>query len=192
MKPVTIMRVSFLFVFVLALPCIFLLIRRRRNNAASPDEIDGFHPRIGFTRLDGMVSLSLLLSNESDSNVWAEEIEVFLTGLVANDQVAEPTCREIQKIRQMVVPRDVLPISLAEVIYRAAGEPQRRYSCVLSSVLRCRIGEKLIERKLENYRIQMAGLTASSIKRERSPVIPIRTQGPAKSREVPIVTARAK
>ena len=51
-----------------------------------------------------MASLSLLLANESDTYVWAEEIEIFLSGLSAEEQTAEPSCREIQKIRQMVAP----------------------------------------------------------------------------------------
>jgi hypothetical protein len=48
----------------------------------------------------------------------------------------------------------------------------------LSSVLRYRIGEKSFEKQLDNYRIRMAGLTASGIHRERKPVpsIPARDE----------------
>ena len=86
--------------------CYFGLRRWRRGNGAdSLDRSSSFRPRIGFTRLDGMESLSLLLPNETRTHVWAEEIEIFLTELVANDQTAEPTFRGTQKIRQMIPPR---------------------------------------------------------------------------------------
>jgi hypothetical protein len=40
----------------------------------------------------------------------------------------------------------------------------------MSSVLRYRIGEEQFEKKMENYRLRMMGLTVSSIHRERKPV----------------------
>ena len=101
---------------------------RRRNSPDPTDRSRGFRPHIGFTRLDGMVSISLLLANESEQHVWAEEIEIFMSSLSADEQTAKPTCHEIQKIRQMVRGGDMVPISLSEVIYKAAGDPQRRYS----------------------------------------------------------------
>jgi hypothetical protein len=84
----------------------------------------------------------------------------------------------------------VLPISLSQVIYKAAGDPQRKYSCVLSSVLRYRIGEEQFEKQMENYRLQMLGLTASSIQRERKPVPPF--QPLEKSPAVPAAAAELK
>ena len=81
-------------------------------------------------------------------------------------------------------------LASAEVIYKAAGDPQRKYSCVLSSVLRYRIGEERFEKKMENYRLQMIGLTASGIHRERKPVPPFQTQD--KSQDVPAVAAKLK
>ncbi|HEY2646720.1 MAG TPA: hypothetical protein VGI34_07085 [Candidatus Acidoferrales bacterium] len=167
-----IMGAVFILVLIVALGYAALRIRRRRNNTDSTDPNRGFRPSVGFTRLDGMESISLLLSNESDENVWAEEIEIFLNGLVAEDQTSEPSFHGIQKIRQMVPRGDMLPISLAGAIYKAAGEPQRRHDSVLSSVLRYRIGEALLEKNLQNYRIEMIGLTAASVRRERRPVPP--------------------
>jgi hypothetical protein len=153
-------------------------LRRRKGGGGAPDELMGFRPRIGFTRLDGMVSLSLLLDNESSEHVWAEEIEIYLSDLRAEQQASEAPCHGTRKIRQMVRSDDMLPISLCETIYLAAGSPQRKYSCALSSVLRYRIGEKSFEKQLDNYRIRMAGLTASGIHRERRPVpsIPARDE----------------
>jgi hypothetical protein len=174
------MRITFLLAFAIALGYAVLRLWRRRNVPDPTDKSTGFRPRIGFTRLDGMESLSLLLANGSKTYVWAEEIEIFLTDLIANEQTAEPSYREIHKIRQMVGPRDMLPISLAEVIYKAAGDPQRKYSCILSSVLRYRIEEERLEKNLENYRVRMIGLTASGIHRERKPVQPIQTQDKSK------------
>jgi hypothetical protein len=175
-----IVRVFFLVVFVIALGYSIVRIWRRRNGRDAMDGTSGFRPQIGFTRLDGMVSLSLLLENESETYVWAEEIEIFLSGLRAEEQASEPEYRGIQKIRQMVLSGDVLPISLCETIYKAAGNPQRNYTCVMSSVVRYRMGEEQFEKKLENYRLRMIGLTVSSIHRERKPVpsiqIPEETQ----------------
>ncbi len=188
-------RVIFLYVIVLlliavAVGYVALRIWRARNGSDARDISRGFRPRIGFTRMDGMVSLSLLLANGSEESVWVEEIEIFLSNLVANDQTARPSLHEIQKIRQVVGPGDMLPLSLAQVIYKAAGDPQRRYSCVLSSLLRYRIGEEWSEKSMENYKIRMAGLTATGIRRERKPVPPF--QLPNKSAEVPGVAVKAK
>ena len=184
------MRIMYLLVFGIALGYTALYLWRRRNGSDSTEKGASFRPRIGFTRLDGMAALSLLLVNGSETNVWAEEIEIFLSHLVANDQTAEPSLREIQKIRQMVGPRDTLPISIAEVIYKAAGGPQRRYSCLLSSVLRYRIDEERFEKNLGTYRVQMMGLVASGIHRERKPVQRFQTQD--KSQDVSAVAARLK
>lgn len=184
------MRAMLLLVFAIVLG--YLLLRKWRwKNALDPaDKSKGFRPSLGFTRLDGMESLSLLLKNGSKTHIWAEEIEIFLTDLVANDQTAEPSYNRIQKIRQMVAPGDMLPISLAEVIYKAAGEPQRKHSSVLSSVVRYRIGEKWLEKNLENYRIQMIGLTASGIHRERKLVQPFQPQ--EKSNHPQAIAAKVK
>jgi hypothetical protein len=183
-------RISVLLMVAIAFGYYVLRSWRRKNAHDSTDGRSGFRPRIGFTRLDGMASLSLLLANKSKAYVWAEEIEIFLSDLSADEQTAEPSCHGIQKIRQMVVRGDLLPISLSEVIYKAAGDPQRKYSCVLSSVLRYRIGEERFEKNLENYRVRMIGLTASGIHRERKPVPPLQTRD--KSRDAPAVATKPK
>ena len=184
------MRATFLLIFVVALGYSALLIWRRRKGSDPADKNGGFRPHIGFTRLDGMAALSLLLENESKEFVWAEEIEVSLSDLSAEKQTAEPTCREIQKIRQMVRSGDMLPISLCEVIYKAAGGPQRKYSCVLSSVLRYRIGEERFEKNMENFRLRMMGLTISGVQRERKPVQLFQAQ--EKSQDAPAIPLKLK
>jgi|ERR1700674_2561965 len=185
-----IMRATLLLVFAIALSYGVLRFWRRRNDTDPKDGSAGFRPRIGFTRLDGMASLSLLLANGTKKYVWAEEIEIFLSGLSAEEQTAEPSFHEIQQIRQMVTPDDTVPISLSEVIYKAAGDPQRKYSCVLSSVLRYRIGEGRFEKMMETYRLRMLGLTASGIQREREPVHPFQAQD--KSQDVPALAIKLK
>jgi hypothetical protein len=185
-----IMGSTFLLVLAMALGYTVLRFWRRRNGPDPTDRSAGFHPRIGFSRLDGMASLSLLLANGSEKSVWAEEIEIFLSGLSAEEQTAKPSCHEIQKIRQMVPSGDTLPLSLSEVVYKAAGDPQRKYSCVFSSVLRYRIGEERFEKKMENYRVRMLGLTASGIDREREPVHPFQVEDT--SQDVPALVAKLK
>jgi hypothetical protein len=165
-----------------------LRIWHQKKGAVQNSKHHGFRPRIGFSRLDGMESLSLLLENGFHTHVWAEEIEIFLTDLVANNQTADPTLRETKKIRQIVSSGDTLPISLAEVIYKAAGEPQRKHSSVLFSVLRYRVGEEWFEKELEACRIQMLGLTVSDVRRERKPSrkLPI----PEKHKEVATIETK--
>ncbi len=186
------MRAIALLVFLVALGYAALRIWLRRSSAQdSEDGSDGFRPRIGFTRLDGMESLSLLLANEARTHVWAEEIEITLSDLVAISQTATPSFHEIQKIRQLVPPGDTLPISIAGTIYKAAGEPQRKHSSVLSSIVRYRIGEKWFEKNLDNYRIQMIGLTASGIQRQRKLVQTSKTPS-GKSQPIQAVAAKAR
>ena len=166
---------------------------RFRSSVKGPDPTDvfpGFRPRIGFSALDGMESISLLLENQSEEDVWAEEIEISLGDLTANAQSAEASCREVLKIRQMVSASDSLPISLVGVIYKAAGGPQREYSGAFSATLRFRIGERWLEQNLEEYRIQMIGLTASNIRRERKRAPQFRPH--AEPPGVPAVAAKFK
>jgi hypothetical protein len=153
---------------VISVPAYFAwrIWRRRRNLATRDAEID-FRPSIGFTRMDGWASLALLMLNKSDSNVWAEEIEIVLADLIADDQTSEASCHGVQKIHQFIRPFDMLPVSLVETIYKAAGEPQRKYSCVISTIVRYRAGEQSFEMPMHPYRLRMAGLTVVSNRRER-------------------------
>ena len=112
-----------------------------------------------------------MLQNKFQKSVWAEEIEIFLADLVANNQTAEPALQGIQKIRQTVAPKDTLPISLAEVIYKAAGDPQRKHSSILTAVLRYRVGEDWFEKDLGAYKIQMLGLTVLKVRRMHNPAL---------------------
>jgi hypothetical protein len=184
----------FLLTFAFGLGYFALRTWRKRNSANLRDKRDGFRPGIGFTRLDGMASLSLLLDNRSKNYVWAEEIEIFLTDLVANDQTTDATFRQTQKIRQMVRRGDMLPISLCEAIYKAAGDPQRKYSCVMSSVLRYKIGEEKFEMKMDNFRVNMMGLTAASVHRERKlvPSFPAPVQSTEEPQVAHAIAAKMK
>lgn len=84
----------------------------------------------------------------------------------------------------------MLPISFCEVIYKAAGDPQRKYTCLMSSVLRYRIGEEWFEKNMENYMLRMIGLTVSGIHRERKPVPPFQMQ--KESQKVPSIAMKLK
>lgn len=188
------MRATVSLVFVIVLGYSLWRFWRGRKGAPGKDQSAGFHPHIGFTELDGMQSLALLLENSSQRDAWAEEIEIFLSDLCAEEQTAKPTLHRIHKIRQMVPSDDLLPISLCEAIYNAAGDPQLRYSCVLSSVLRYRIGEWQFEKRMETYRVEMLGLTFSAMRRERKPVQPFSAEGksPDQSSDAPVVAGRLK
>lgn len=183
-------RASFLLVFAIALAYAAARIWHRGAGDDLRNKSAGFQPRIGFTQLDSMESLSLVLSNGSQDIVWVEEIEIFLSGLSAEEQTCQAPCHEIQKIRQVVGEGDMVPISLAGSIYKAAGTPQRKYSCVLSPVLRYRIGKEWFANKMENYKIGMNGLKGSSIQRESKPVR--RSQIQDESQDVPETALKMK
>lgn len=68
---------------------LFRLWRRRVPESLEGDRSE-VRPQIGFSDLDGMVSIALLLSNQSNEFIWAEEILIFLTDLRADDQVRRP------------------------------------------------------------------------------------------------------
>jgi hypothetical protein len=160
-------RVGFL--LLLAGVLIYMLLRAwlgRENSRKRRDGID-FRPSIGFAMQDGFKSVALILDNKARVPVWTEEIEIALTNLVAQQQTSEATCHQTHKIRQTVSPQDLLPISLVETIYLAAGKPQRKYSCILSSLVRYRVGEKWFEETMPAYRLKMIGLTVAGIRRER-------------------------
>lgn len=179
--------------FVLAIALAYALLRlshKKKGRDPRMEVAKGFRPRIGFTRLDGMMSLSLLLDNESKESVWAEEIEISLSNLIAEEQAAEASCHGIQKIRQTIRSGDMLPISLCEAIYKAAGNPQRRYTCAMSSVLRYRIGEEWFEKNMENYKLRMIGLATSGFRHERKRVS--RMPAPEKSLEVRGMAMKSK
>ena len=167
---------------VLLLPTgalVYVALRIRRGKAGPRKRRDGidFRPSIGFARQDGFKSVAVLLTNKSRAHVWTEEIEISLTELSANEQTTEASCHEIHKIRQTVSPRDLLPVSLVEAIYTASGKPQRKYSCILSSVVRYRVGEKWFEEPMPAYRLSMIGLTVAGIRRERKSAYDFKTQG---------------
>jgi hypothetical protein len=185
-----IMRTTYSLVLAMGLAYSAVRFLRRKNGADPMDPAAGFRPRIGFTRLDHMESISLLLENGSKKDVWIEEIEIFLSGLSAEEQTTEASLHEVQKVREMVPGGDVSPTSLAQAVYRAAGGPQRNYSCVLSSVLRYRVGEEWFEKQLENYNVRMLGLTACRIRPIRKPLPAL--QPPEKPQDVPAVAARLK
>jgi hypothetical protein len=160
-------HIIYLLVFSIAIAYLALRHWFSAPGSVPIDGISGFDAQVGFTMLDGMQSISLLLENESTAHVWVEEIEISLTDLAANAQTVESSCHEVLKILQVVGAQDALPISLAGLIYKAAGGPQREYSCTLAARLRFRIGENRFERDLGSYRVGMVGLTASGIRRER-------------------------
>jgi hypothetical protein len=171
-----------------ALGCSVFFLWRRRSEANSISPLDGFRPKIGFSHLDGMATPALLLTNDSHALVWVEEIEISLAELTTDEQVTDASCNGTLTIRQNVPAHDLLPLSLAACIYKAAGEPQRHYSCLLFSTVRYRIDEEWFEKELDVYRIGMIGLVAARVRRERNFVrpAPSRDKSPD-AREIAVV-----
>jgi len=163
-------------VFVIALPVLALRFRRRKNDEEANEPGAGFRPDIGFSDLDGMTTLSLLLANKTDAEVWVEKLEIFLAELDATYQAGRPSYYGVQTIREALGPDEHTSISLSAAVYKASGECQRWYSFVLSSVVRYRIGEQRLEKRLADYRVEMMGFITSSLRREREPMRTLRTE----------------
>ncbi|MGH9680608.1 MAG: hypothetical protein ACRD4Y_11720, partial [Candidatus Acidiferrales bacterium] len=70
----------------------------------------------------------------------------------------------------------MLPISLVETVYLAAGKPQREYFCSMSSVVRFRVGEKWFEEVMPVYELDMVGLTVSGIRLDPRPSYDFKAQ----------------
>ena len=164
-----ILRDSSFLLFAGALLYSGVRIWRGKKRAGRRGHDVDFRPSVGFSWQDGFRSAALLLANKSDTPVWTEEVEIALTDLRANEQASEASCRETLKIRQTVIPQDMLPISLVETVYLAAGKPQREYSCKMSSVVRFRVGEKWYEEIMPVYKLEMIGLTVADIRPDRGP-----------------------
>lgn len=156
-------------ILVVAVALIFfvLRVRRQRNNQHLKDAGGAFRADIGFSDVDGMASLALLLSNNGETDVWVEEVEIFLTDLDAGYQAARQSCHEIQPIRERLEAGDKSSFSLSAAVYKASGECQRWYSFVLSSVVRYRIGQQWVEKNLNAYQVEMIGFITTSLRRER-------------------------
>ena len=163
-------------VFVITLPVLALRFRRRKNDAEANEPGAGFRPDIGFSDLDGMTTLSLLLANKTNADIWVEELEIFLADLDATYQAGRPSYYGVQTIREALGPDEHTSISLSAAVYKAGGECQRWYSFVLSSVVRYRIGEQRLEKRLADYRVEMMGFVTSSLRRERRPMRTLRTE----------------
>lgn len=175
-------------VLVIALALLTLSLRRRKNRGLGKEAGAGFRPDIGFSGLDGMTSLSLLLTNKANTDIWVEDIEIFLGELDASFQAARPSYYGVQPIRESLGPGDQSSISLSALVYKAGGECQRWYSFVLSSVVRYRIGDQWLERRLSDYRVEMIGFITASLRRERKTMRPIRTD--PKGREQRLLDAK--
>lgn len=126
-----------------------LRVRRRKNGLPLGDSGTNCRPSISLTHMDGWASLAILLLNNSDGKVWAEEVEIILPDLIANEQVSEASCRGILKIRQAIPALGVVAVSHIETISKAAGEPQRRHSCLLSSIVRFSVVEGSFEETMQ-------------------------------------------
>jgi len=144
-----------------------LLPWRNKNKGDSKSAQIRFEPKLGMARDDGWVYLILFLVNRSSWPVWVEEASVVLTEVDAIWQTSLPTGCAKYQILQQVAPKDTLGVSLARTIYDAAGRPQERYSCFVSTSVRYRVFGEWCNAKLDTYRLEMAALTVLSLRSAR-------------------------
>ena len=171
----------------------FLRFHRRGNLRQRKETDSNLRLNIGFSDLDGMATLALLVSNKGETDIWIEEIEIFLSELEATFQSGVPSYHGIQSIRGQLSPGEKSSISLSTAIYKAGGQCQRWYSFVLSSVVRYRIGEEWRTKHLENYRVEMIGFITASVRRERQPLQGLKSENqPQNGRPVEEASKRSK
>lgn len=135
-----------------------LLPWRQKDKLESKSGQIKFAPKLLITRAKGWVNLELLLANRSSWTVWVEEATVVLADLKAIWQSEDAAGEARHEIRQNVGANDSLSVSLAAAIYNAAGRPQGKYSCLVSTGVRYRVFDEWSDVKLETSRVEMAGL----------------------------------
>jgi hypothetical protein len=139
----------------------------RKTRAESEYAESSFAPELRIIRDDGWTSLELLLVNNATMTVWVEEAKVVLTDLDANWQTSFPTGQASHEIRQNVIAKEMLSVSLAGAIYDAAGRPQGRYSCLAYIDVHFRFDDDWFSKTLETYKVQMGALTVLGLHRLR-------------------------
>jgi hypothetical protein len=143
------------------------LFRRWRKTKPEPaDSQTDFSALLRIFRQDGWVYLELLLINRSEVTVWVEKATIVLSELKANWQTTTSSGQAKHDILQNIGPDDTLRVSFVRALYDAAGRPQGKYSCLVSIKVRYRMGDEWFNQKLDTYRVEMAALTAFSLRRE--------------------------
>jgi hypothetical protein len=118
-------------------------------------------PELSITRKNGWALLDLVLRNNSNLPIWAEQATFAVGDLDADFQGAVATNEGTLIIRETVRPGGMLRISLIETVYNAAGKPQGEYSFLISGVVRYRAQEtSWFEIALQTYRVRMIALSA--------------------------------
>ena len=140
--------------------------RKTKSKPSPADSQTDFSALLRIFRQDGWVYLELLLINLSEVPVWVEHATIVLSELEANWQTSISTGQAKHPIRQNVGPDDTLRVSLAGAIYDAAGRPQGKYSSLVITTVRYRVGDKWFNQTLDVYRVEMGALTVFSLRRE--------------------------
>jgi len=139
----------------------------RRRDADSPVIKINLRPTVHIASFDGWASLELHLVNPSGLRVWIEEAKLVLTDLDANFQTGLATGQTVHKIKQAVLPNEILSMSITGSLYDATGRPQGPYSFVVLGTVHYRIGEDWAEANIHPHRIEMTALSVIRLRRIR-------------------------
>jgi hypothetical protein len=144
------------------------LFRWRRKTRTESEHIEiKFASQLRINRLDGGVSLNLLLVNDACVTVWVEEAMVVLADLDAIWQISIPIGQARHEIRQNIRANESVELSLVRAIYDAAGRPQGRYSCLIWVDVRFRVREEWLNKTLDSYKVEMTALKVLGLRRSR-------------------------
>jgi hypothetical protein len=139
----------------------------RRHNAPNSSREVCVKAELASTRTRGWTFFNLVLANHSRMRVAIVDVTLVMTDLVAKFQSGPPANQTTLKIRRMVKPGEVLPLSLIETFYAAAGKPQGGYSFVVAATIRYRAHGDLFEQALPLYRAKMFALSPNALQRIR-------------------------
>jgi hypothetical protein len=126
-----------------------------------------FLARVRLFREDDWAYLELFLMNRSNVAVWVEEAVVVLSNLEANWQTSISTGQARLKILQNIRPNETLGVSLVGSIYEAAGRPQGKYTCMISTEVHFRVGDEWFIKTVHACRVEMAALAVFRLRRSR-------------------------
>jgi hypothetical protein len=139
-----------------------LFHRWRKTKSKPAGSQTDFSALLRIFRQDGWVYLELLLINRSEVTVWVEHATIVLSELEANSQTSICTGQAKHAILQNIGLDDTLRVGLAGAIYDAAGRPQGKYSSLVITTVRYRVGD--FNQTLDVYRVEMGALIRSGNK----------------------------
>jgi hypothetical protein len=142
--------------------------KRRNAPVCSPADPEvNVKAELSATRARGWIFFNLVLENRSRMAISVVDATFSIAGLAAKFQACPPNRETTAKIRCVVKPGEIFPVSLIELFYNAAGKPQGPYSFAVATTIRYRAHGDLFTQVLPLYRVKMIALSPNVLARVR-------------------------